>query len=215
MVVPFGVSVGDFIAGIRLFKGAIESFSNTRGARADYIELRKCLGALETSLNSANQFTTPLHQATIKPAKLRSGLRKVQWSLCEKEKVLEFRRQLQHYVTILQMNLITFNMQASKIAQESKQIAETRSKAEASSLQVQMRNEIAMKDVPSRLLKIQERLESGLSPEEQHAMFRLLGEVLAGRRVLQNQLETLVAHNKTFESHIIDLKTTVQIQREI
>jgi hypothetical protein len=56
MVVPFGVSVGDFIAGIKLFKGEIESFSSTRGARADYIELRKCLGA-ETSLNAANQFT--------------------------------------------------------------------------------------------------------------------------------------------------------------
>jgi hypothetical protein len=27
MVVPFGISVGDFIAGIRLLKGAIDSFS--------------------------------------------------------------------------------------------------------------------------------------------------------------------------------------------
>lgn len=110
MVVPFGVSVGDFITGIRLFKGAIESFSSTRGARADYIELRKCLAALERTLNAANQFTTPLHQAAIQAIvthckaymteflvrtakfellkdnsatlnKLRSGLRKVQRSL--------------------------------------------------------------------------------------------------------------------------------------
>lgn len=139
MVVPFGVSIGDFIAGIRLLKGAIESFSSTRGARADYNELRKCLSALETSLSAANQFTTPLHQAAIQPivadcnecitkflvrtakfellkdklatsGKLRSGLRKVQWSLCEKEKVLEFKRHLDSHVSALQLNLVVFNV---------------------------------------------------------------------------------------------------------
>jgi hypothetical protein len=139
MVVPFGISVGDFIAGIRLLKGAIDSFSSTRGARADYIELRKCLGALETVLNAANHFTTPLHQAAIQPIvtdckacvanflikvakfdllketsttsnKLRSSLRKVQWSLCEKEKVLEFKHHMNSHISALQLHLLVFNV---------------------------------------------------------------------------------------------------------
>jgi hypothetical protein len=139
MVVPFGVSVGDFIAGIRLLKGAIDSFSSTRGARADYIELRKCLSALETALNAANQFTKPLHQAAIQPIvidckacitdflakvakfdmlngtatttnNLRAGLRKVQWSLCEKEKVVEFRHHLSSHISAIQLHLLVFNV---------------------------------------------------------------------------------------------------------
>lgn len=139
MAVPFGVSVGDFIAGIRLFKGAIESFSTTRGARADYTALRRCLNSLETSLEAANQFTTPLHQAAIEPivaecrgcimtflvriakfdllkdksastSALRAGLRKMQWSLCEKEKVQEFMQQLNSHVSALQLSLDIFSV---------------------------------------------------------------------------------------------------------
>ena len=139
MVVPFGVSVGDFIAGIRLLKGAIESFSATHGARADYTELRKCLGGLEISLNAANHYKTPLHQAAIEQIvvdckecitkflvrtakfellkeksattnKLRLGLRKVQWSMCEKEKVLEFKQHLNAHVSALQITLLVFNV---------------------------------------------------------------------------------------------------------
>jgi hypothetical protein len=139
MVVGFGFSVGDFIAGIRLFKGAIESFSATRGARADYTELRKCLSTLEASLTAANRFTTPLHQAAIEPivvnckecianflvrtakfallkdkstdtSRLRAGLRKVQWSLCEKEKVLELLQNLNSHISALQLNLLVFNV---------------------------------------------------------------------------------------------------------
>jgi hypothetical protein len=139
MVIPFGVSVGDFIAGIRLLIGAIESFSSTRGARADFIEVHKGLAALETSLSATKQFTSPLHQAaiqaivddckeciftflmkvakfellkdkTVEPSKLRPGLRKVQWSLCEKEKVLDLKRHLASYVSALQLQLLVFNV---------------------------------------------------------------------------------------------------------
>ena len=139
MVVPFGVSVGDFIAGIRLLKGAIESFSSTRGACADFIEVCKGLAGLEASLSAINQFTSPLHRAAVLPivddcqdciskflgkvakfellknqsvgrSKLRSGLRKVQWSLCEKEKVTEFKHHLTSYVSALQLQLLVFNV---------------------------------------------------------------------------------------------------------
>jgi hypothetical protein len=47
MVISFGVSAGDFIAGINLLKSAIESLSDARGARADYT-----LDALNTALCS-------------------------------------------------------------------------------------------------------------------------------------------------------------------
>jgi hypothetical protein len=139
MTVPFGISVGDFIAGINLLRDAIKALDDAGGARADYTELRKCLGALETALNAASRFTTPLHQAAIQPIaadckacivnflvkvakfdllngeptspnKLRSGLRKVQWSLCEKEKVVEFRRHLNMHISALQLQLLVFNV---------------------------------------------------------------------------------------------------------
>ena len=52
MVFPFGVSVSDFIAGIKLFKDAIGALSDTRGARADYAELSRSLVSLERSLQA-------------------------------------------------------------------------------------------------------------------------------------------------------------------
>ena len=52
MVFPFGVSVSDFIAGIKLFKNAIDSLSNTRGARADFSELARSLSSLERVLKA-------------------------------------------------------------------------------------------------------------------------------------------------------------------
>jgi hypothetical protein len=123
MTVPFGISVGDFIAGINLLRDAIKALDDAGGARADY----------------TSRFTTPLHQAAIQPIaadckacivnllvkvakfdllngeptspnKLRSGLRKVQWSLCEKEKVVEFRRHLNMHISALQLQLLVFNV---------------------------------------------------------------------------------------------------------
>lgn len=52
MAFPFGVSVSDFIAGIKLVKGAIEATSDTRGARSDFAELSRSLTSLDRSLNS-------------------------------------------------------------------------------------------------------------------------------------------------------------------
>lgn len=52
MVFPFGVSVGDFIVGVKLFKDAVNSFSETRGARADFDELSRSLSSLERAFEA-------------------------------------------------------------------------------------------------------------------------------------------------------------------
>jgi hypothetical protein len=53
-MVPFGFSVSDFLAGIKLLKTSIESFSETRGARADYAELSKSVSSLQRALTAAS-----------------------------------------------------------------------------------------------------------------------------------------------------------------
>ena len=50
MVFPFGVSVSDFISGIKLIKTAIEAFSNTHGARSDFLTLSRSLDSLHRAL---------------------------------------------------------------------------------------------------------------------------------------------------------------------
>jgi hypothetical protein len=65
------------------------------------------------------------------------------------------------------------------------------------------------------LRSIANKVSSGLSPDEQHNMFRLLEEALAERRRLESQMETLIAQNQRLESHLLELKAAVQHQREI
>lgn len=66
MVFPLGVSISDFIEGIKLFKNAIDSLSKSRGARADFAELSRSLSSLEralTALSNAKLETDQLRQA--------------------------------------------------------------------------------------------------------------------------------------------------------
>jgi hypothetical protein len=137
MTAPFGFSVGDFIAGIKLLKTAYDSLSDVGGAKADYLDLRKTLSALDKALNEASQFTTSQHQAAVgeevKDCKecvkkflvdfkkfelLKSGpvnmgklgfaFRKIQWSLCKKEDVRKFKDHLDTHVNALQLQLAIF-----------------------------------------------------------------------------------------------------------
>lgn len=139
MVIPFGISAGDFIAGLKLFKDAIDSLSDARGARADYIELTQTLNALTTALDAASQFDGAVHQAaivvvlqgcrecvtdfladiakfellktkSITVRRLKTGLKKVQWALCKKEDVLNFKGHLETHLSALQLLLLTFQM---------------------------------------------------------------------------------------------------------
>lgn len=52
MVFPFGISVSDFIAGIKLIIDGLNSLSDTRGARADYNELLSSLKSLQKALEA-------------------------------------------------------------------------------------------------------------------------------------------------------------------
>jgi hypothetical protein len=138
MAVPFGFSIGDFIAGIKLLKTGLDSLSDTRGAKADYLELRRTLGALDKVLNETNQLTTAQHQAAVEEvavckdciekflvefkkfellecgpvnaSKLRFALRKLQWSLCKKDDVRVFKDHLDTHVNALQLQLTIYQV---------------------------------------------------------------------------------------------------------
>jgi hypothetical protein len=50
MAAPFGFSVGDCIAGIKLLKDVVGAFNETRGAQASYQELSQELASLQSAL---------------------------------------------------------------------------------------------------------------------------------------------------------------------
>ena len=64
MVFPFGVSVSDFIAGVKLFKNVIDSLSETHGARADFTELARSLASLERALKALSKIKLDTAQHT-------------------------------------------------------------------------------------------------------------------------------------------------------
>jgi hypothetical protein len=139
MPVPFDFSVGDFIAGIKLLKNAVDSLSDARGATVDYAELRKTLVSLDKALDAANQLTAPEHRAAVdaevagckscvkmflsdfakfellrtgfaNTSKLTFAFRKLQWSLCKKEDVQRFKEHLQTHTTALQLQLAVLSL---------------------------------------------------------------------------------------------------------
>jgi hypothetical protein len=55
MLFPFGVSVSDFLSGIKLIKTSIEACSDTHGAQADYSELSGSLGSLQRASTAASE----------------------------------------------------------------------------------------------------------------------------------------------------------------
>ena len=55
MAAGFGFSVGDLIAGIRVFKESIEAFSNTKGASADFITLVNEISTLQDGLEAIEE----------------------------------------------------------------------------------------------------------------------------------------------------------------
>lgn len=63
MVFPFGVSVSDFISGLKLFKDALDALSKTHSARADYAELSRSLSSLRLALETVGKvkLDTPQH----------------------------------------------------------------------------------------------------------------------------------------------------------
>ncbi|KAH4941512.1 hypothetical protein HBI67_003400 [Parastagonospora nodorum] len=141
MVVPFGISVGDFIAGIKLLKSVVDSLSDARGAKADYSELRQALDVLEKALDAAGEFSAPQHQIAVgdevanckecvkrflvgfkKFELLKTGrggtnrvqfaVLQIQYSLTKKDDVRKFRDHLEVHVSALQLQLAVFQISA-------------------------------------------------------------------------------------------------------
>lgn len=57
--------------------------------------------------------------------------------------------------------------------------------------------------------------DSGLSSEDQHIMFHLLQETLKKNERLEKHLKGIVRQNEGLERHIIEVKTTIRMQREV
>lgn len=57
MPFPFGVAIGDFIAGINLLIAIVTSLHETHGARADYQELARELTSLRVGLDSVRDLS--------------------------------------------------------------------------------------------------------------------------------------------------------------
>jgi hypothetical protein len=56
---------------------------------------------------------------------------------------------------------------------------------------------------------------SGLSPDLQHAMFRLLEEALANEAAMKQRIDDLVTQNKSLEVHFVEMKAMLVVQQEM
>lgn len=141
MPIPFGVGIGDFIAGIGLLKEALGAFSDTKGARASFREVAQELSSLQSALENirgveykTNQeyLYAPIIDAVNKCqhcvgrflrqvskfrdtlavpgtpgwsiSSLRNQLHKIEWALCKKSDIEQFRKEIQvHQAAILSL----------------------------------------------------------------------------------------------------------------
>lgn len=139
MVFPFGVSISDFIAGIKLFKDAIGSLSDTRGASVEFNQLRQSLESLDKAFQMIPKFNTATHDEALSPAiegtrrcvtnflvgvakfdilndksvsnrKLKRSFRQIQWAVCKREDVKKFRIELETHISSIEMHLLSFQM---------------------------------------------------------------------------------------------------------
>ncbi|KAL8827615.1 MAG: hypothetical protein Q9191_003078 [Dirinaria sp. TL-2023a] len=142
MAAGFGFSVGDLIAGIRVFKDSIEAFSSTKGASSDYAALvneiiilqggLEAIEELQLVQNFSSKQTAALDRALSGCRKSideflgsiakyqphlrsqvsgwRSNYRKIQWALCKKEDIANFRAQIARHSSALNMLLVTFQI---------------------------------------------------------------------------------------------------------
>ena len=135
MVFPFGVSVGDFIAGIELIRKALNALEDSTGSSAEYKGIVRTFKSLEEALKQATDLGASEHQAALREASARcaetiqeflekihkfepslknggSGMkwndrfRKIQWSLYSKEDVRRSQAELQGHTASIQILLL-------------------------------------------------------------------------------------------------------------
>ncbi|KAF2800524.1 hypothetical protein K505DRAFT_370195 [Melanomma pulvis-pyrius CBS 109.77] len=182
MVFPFGVSVGDFITGIKLFKDAVESLSESRGARADYAELRQTLNALQRGFDATSKFDSEcvtdflvktgkfeiLKENPVNAKSLKVVLRKLEWILRKQEDVSIFKAHLDTHVGVLQLLLLIFQINAqfstTKTAEDVKKEVDLLASQMAHSMHIQDDMAKEAKDASSsqsqRITRIEQQLES-------------------------------------------------------
>ncbi|KAL9079208.1 MAG: hypothetical protein Q9157_001877 [Trypethelium eluteriae] len=109
MVVPFGISVGDFIAFIEITIKVVNALQDSKGARKEYegisrelVSLKHALtGIQDDFLDKTQKYDLSLGSATHSRPKWKDGLRKIQWTLYSKEDVQKFRWQLYSHTASL------------------------------------------------------------------------------------------------------------------
>ena len=142
---PFGVSFGDFVAGVALLKSLIDALDGTFGAKAEYRGLIAELYCLERALVAIKEIevreNTSEYDATQQAVRgcrdcidrfilkiasyqsltagkssIRDQVRKITWSQCRKEDLHIFKEDLSVYVSTINVLLNTLQLSYSKQA---------------------------------------------------------------------------------------------------
>ena len=141
MAAPFGFSFGDFIAAIGVLRDVIGAFSDTKGARASYVEVVQELSSLRSALegiqtlkcdsDQQDQYSAVIEavercqqcigrfvermskfrdilsvpgHSKWSPSNFKRSVQKIEWSLCRKSDVEQFRKEVQiHKAAILSL----------------------------------------------------------------------------------------------------------------
>ena len=81
MTVPFGFSIGDVIAGIRVIKTTIDALHSTRGASKDYQQLSSALQTLNESLDTVRSIPLDPHHDAQQSAAITTAVQRCQQTI--------------------------------------------------------------------------------------------------------------------------------------
>ena len=144
-MIPFGISAGDFVAGLSLIKSLIDALNGTFGAKSEYQGLITELYCLERALvaiveievqeNSSEYDATQqavrgcrecidrfllriasYQSLTAGSSSIKDHLRKIRWAQCRKEDLHKFKEDLNVYVAAINVLLHTLQLSGSKQA---------------------------------------------------------------------------------------------------
>ena len=144
-MIPFGLSFGDFVAGISLLKSLIDALDGTFGAKTEYRGLIAELYCLERALvaikeievrensseyNATQQAvrgcrecidrfilkTASYQSLTAGNSPIKDQVRKIKWSQCRKADLHKFKEDLSVYLSTIDVLLNTLQLSYSKDA---------------------------------------------------------------------------------------------------
>ena len=144
-MIPFGVSFGDFVAGVKLLQSLIDALDETFGAKAEYRGLITELYCLERALVAIKEIEVQENSSefdatqqavrgcrecidrfilkiasyqslTAGKSSIRDQVRKITWSQCRKEDLHKFKEDLSVYVSTINVLLNTLQLSYAKRA---------------------------------------------------------------------------------------------------